>query len=416
VSRMPGRPLFGALFCLASAFLPGRAFPCTIAVVSGRATADGRPLIWKNRDTGVLNNKVVCVTTGRIPFLGLVNADDNAAESVWAGGNAAGFVIMNSLSADLGETPESGGGNGSFMAGALAECATVRDFERLLDRTNGRRDTAANFGVMDAEGTACLFETGRSAYVKFDAADARVAPQGYILRTNFALTASKRTGGGYNRFDRVTHLFQAARAENRLGLPFILREAARDLVNEKILSDPLGGPVRGTSIDPQYIHTNDTINRYITSFAAVFHGVTARDKAFLTSMWVMLGPPIASVAVPVWAAAPAVPLVLTGEGTAPLDDVAQDIRRYLYPDQRPNMNQYLNVTRLRTYRETGVLDRTLAIEEEVLDRAAKVEAAWGGRKPSLGQVMAFEGGLAAWAYERFSSAFAGLRAPGPERR
>ncbi len=415
MKKASGRPTTLTLLALMLLWPLVRSFPCTIAVVSGKATIDGRPLIWKNRDTDVLNNKVVYVTSGRIPFLALVNAGDNRAESAWAGVNAAGFVIMNSLSVDLGETSASGDENGPFMAMALAQCATVREFERLLHRTNGRRDTAANFGVMDALGTACLFETGRSGYVKFDAADPRVAPQGYILRTNFALTASKKTGGGYTRFARVTRLYQAARAENRLGLPFILQEAARDLVNEKILSNPLQGPVLGTSADPRYIHTNDTINRFITSFAAVFHGVADRDKAYLTSMWVMLGPPIASVAVPVWAAAPAVPTALTGERTAPFDDVAQEIRRFLYPDQRPNMNQYLNVTRLRTYQGSGVLARTLEIENQVLRRAAKAEADWLKKKPSLQEMMAFEGGLAAWAYEGFSSAFAGLRAAGPER-
>jgi hypothetical protein len=29
-------------------------FPCTVAVVSGKATPDGRPLLWKNRDTSSL--------------------------------------------------------------------------------------------------------------------------------------------------------------------------------------------------------------------------------------------------------------------------------------------------------------------------------------------------------------------------
>jgi len=181
------------LYVLGLLALAGRAlWPCTIAVISGKATPDGRPMIWKNRDTDVLNNKVLYVTSGKYPFLGLFNADDNRGENAWAGVNAAGFVIMNSLSVDLGETSQSGDENGTFMSRALAECATVRDFERLLEMTNGKRDTAANFGVMDAEGRACLFETGRRSSVKFDAADPRVAPQGYILRTNFALTAAKR--------------------------------------------------------------------------------------------------------------------------------------------------------------------------------------------------------------------------------
>ena len=32
--------------------------PCTVAVVSGKATLDGRPLLWKNRDTSARPNKV----------------------------------------------------------------------------------------------------------------------------------------------------------------------------------------------------------------------------------------------------------------------------------------------------------------------------------------------------------------------
>ena len=31
---------------------------CTSAIVSGKLTANGRPMIWKNRDTNDLNNRV----------------------------------------------------------------------------------------------------------------------------------------------------------------------------------------------------------------------------------------------------------------------------------------------------------------------------------------------------------------------
>ena len=31
---------------------------CTSAIVSGKLTANGRPLMWKNRDTNDLNNRV----------------------------------------------------------------------------------------------------------------------------------------------------------------------------------------------------------------------------------------------------------------------------------------------------------------------------------------------------------------------
>ena len=29
---------------------------CTVAVLSGKSTPDGRPMIWKNRDSGFTNN------------------------------------------------------------------------------------------------------------------------------------------------------------------------------------------------------------------------------------------------------------------------------------------------------------------------------------------------------------------------
>jgi hypothetical protein len=49
--------------CLAIAILfahlASSAYPCTTAVVSGRVTSDGRPLLWKNRDFWQTNNEVV---------------------------------------------------------------------------------------------------------------------------------------------------------------------------------------------------------------------------------------------------------------------------------------------------------------------------------------------------------------------
>ena len=34
---------------------------CTSAVVSGKVTPDGRPLLWKNRDTDYLRNHVAYI-------------------------------------------------------------------------------------------------------------------------------------------------------------------------------------------------------------------------------------------------------------------------------------------------------------------------------------------------------------------
>lgn len=47
---------------------------CTSAVISGKATADGRPLLWKNRDTDHLQNSVKYFAGGRYAFIGIVNS------------------------------------------------------------------------------------------------------------------------------------------------------------------------------------------------------------------------------------------------------------------------------------------------------------------------------------------------------
>ena len=51
---------------------------CTTLVATGAATRGGGPLLWKNRDTGTLSNKVILVPEHPYSFLALVDADDTA--------------------------------------------------------------------------------------------------------------------------------------------------------------------------------------------------------------------------------------------------------------------------------------------------------------------------------------------------
>ncbi|MGQ9578494.1 MAG: hypothetical protein ACUVWQ_07720 [Candidatus Aminicenantales bacterium] len=256
-------------------------FPCTVAVVSGKATPDGRPLLWKNRDASVVDTKLVYIKGAKFAIFGLVNADDREAQNVWVGINSEGFAIINALASDLSEDEKGAAENGRLMRLALGECSRVADFEAKLVQTNGQRQVAANFGVIDAYGQACFFETSKTKFVKFDANDPRVAPFGYLARTNFAFTAAEKfKGSGYIRFERVSHIFEKALAESRLDLKFILQEAARDLVNEKLHSYPLTAALPDDPAKPLYINTNDTINRNSTVAVTVFHGASEPRKAF----------------------------------------------------------------------------------------------------------------------------------------
>ncbi len=395
----------------ALAWLAQAAVPCTLAVIAGKATADGRPLMWKNRDTSDPNNKLAFFKGPKYDFAAVVISEDADPGEVWGGQNAAGFAIMNSQADDLGDAAKKldGAGNGAFMKLALGECATIGDFEALLVREKGKWDLATNFGVIDAEGGACFFETRRDSFAKFDARDPRVAPFGTIVRTNFAFTSpNPMRGGGFDRFERIGHIVEAARPQGRLDARFILREAARDLVHEKLHSNPLARPLPDNSAGPLYVHTNDTINRNTSVSVLVFEGAPSRDRADLGTMWVLLGQPVTGVAVPVWPASGKVPAVAGGPKTAPLNDVARAIAAYLYPDARGRMYQYLNVTRLRTYGGEGVLPKLFRIEDRAMERTAAKRAEWAAGRPSAAAMAEFQKSVAGEVYEALKKEFAAI--------
>jgi len=383
--------------------------PCTVAVISGKVTPDGCPLLWKNRDTSQPDNKVIFMKGKKYNFLGVVNSEDNDATSVWQGINSKGFAIINSASNDLRPKIGVSTDNGRIMRIALGTCASVKDFEAMLKRTQGERKVAANFGVIDAYGNACFFETSSSSYVKFDANDPVTAPSGYILRTNFAFTSQKKDlGGGYIRFERVSHIFEQAAEEKKLAYSFILQEAARDLVNEKLHSNPFSRDLDPDSPSPVYLRTNDTINRISTISVSVFHGAPSPEKAYLATMWIMLGQPVCSVALPLWVYGQHVPDILDGPKTAPMHDLSKKLISYLYPDQRGNMKQYMNLNRFLTYKGKGFLPILFSIENEVITKTKLRLQKWANHKPKPKVVKKFMKQTADKVYQTLKNSFAGL--------
>jgi hypothetical protein len=392
-------------------WLAQAAAPCTLAVASGRATSTGRPLMWKNRDTSDPNNKLMFFKGPKFAFIGVVISESADPKEVWGGLNTAGFAIMNSQADDLGEAAKKldGAGNGAFMKLALGVCATVEDFEDLLVGEKGKWDLAANFGVIDAAGGACFFETRRGSFVKFDTKDPRVSPSGTIVRTNFAFTSpDPMRGGGFIRFERIGHIIEAAAPLKRIDARFILREASRDLIHEKLHSNPLAAPLPADPAAPLYVQTNDTINRNTSVSALVFEGAPSPDEAYLATMWALLGQPVSGVAVPVWPAAGRVPEATTGPKTAPLNDAARAIAAYLYPDRRGRMPQYLNVSRLRTYGGEGVLAKLFRIEDRGMERESAKWAEWSAAKPAAAEMADFQESVASEAFQALTREFADL--------
>lgn len=370
---------------------------CTIGVASGRVTADGRPLLWKVRDTDAPNNEVRWQVAVPYSFLGVFNAD---GESPWMAVNERGFALLNANSLDL---PGPGNpGNGVFMRRAMAECATVADFQRLLDSTNsGGRRTQAHFAVIDSTGAAALFETGTGQYWKYDACDPSVT-EGYIIRTNFALHGGGSVG--LLRYRRSQTIIAALRLENDLSAHGLLHRHMRDFSDAAGNAFPIPYPARAyTGVPFGFIETGASICGATSVSAVAIQGVRGGEPAVLTTMWTLLGLPAAAIAVPYWPAGPT-PAVADGTPTAPLCDEANRLQGALFhfiPDPYTGrVGEYLDSYALRTMTGEGIWRTLLTAEETVFQRGEEQLASCRNRggRPRTSDLLATEDRLATYAH------------------
>ena len=397
----PARWCVAVVLATAAGMTGGRPAPaCTTAVVSGAATADGRPLLWKNRDADNKQNQVVYDATGRYPFVGVVNSADPAGLEIWAGVNSQGFAIMNSASYNLDKGDSAA--EGQVMRLALQSCATVADFQALLERTAGGRDVMANFGVIDAYGGAALFETGRKTFKRFDATDSKTAPNGFIVRSNYSDSGDGDSGSGFLRRQRASALLDELARGGTLSVATLLAGPARDVANVRIGSFPERGVPAGNA----WAYTADSVCRFDTASVALFHGVRPGEDPLLATLWVIAGQPIAGAAVPVWVRAAAVPKELAPALKAsPMTEALDAVRAIFYPETRGELKRFIRVDAFAGG-DAAVLPRLLKAEGENVRRADAALALWRARAPAPQEVARLQDELA----ER---TLAGIRALAP---
>lgn len=381
---------------------------CTIALVSGRATADGRPLLWKNRDAGYMNNEVVYFNDGAYAYVTLVTAGET--DKAWLGVNDRGFAIMNSLSYNLPDTYQGGITNGALMKLALQTCAGVGDFERLLQETNKTgRQNPANLGAIDAGGRAVLFEAGNWSYKAFDAGDPKVAPGGFVVRANLSLSADT-TGFNTWRWRRALALVEKAVAEGGAKVPD-LAAIARDL--HAADCDPYPLPYSGTPPGwPDafgYVRTDETINRRTTVAGGVVRGVLPGEDPRLSVFYAALGQPVVAPFLPVWAAAGKTPPEVDGPITAPICNLAMTRAAGCY--DYPYYSSLLNTRQVMGVPEASMQNLPLVqgIEDWLFARTDKQLALWrsSGFTPE---------GLSEFEHEMAAAAYLEYRGVGPHHR
>lgn len=353
---------------------------CTTAIISGKYTVDGRPLLYKHRDTSSLQNKLMHFTDGKYSYVGIVNSSDKVGKEVWGGYNSAGFAIMNSASYNVNPTND---GNeereGIVMKMALQHCATLADFEKMLSDLPKPMHLSANFGVIDANGGAAYYETNDIGYKKFDANDLSTAPLGYIIRTNFSFSGDRERDMGLSRYQSASDLFYKASLANGLSYRFLLQDVSRCLTHG-ITGVDLYSIVPENSNKPVYYPFRDFIPRYSTSSVVVVQGVKDKKAVEQTTMWTILGSPLTTPAIPIWLNKNEIyPSVMTADetGNAKLCDWSLELKKRIFPIERGEGKDYINLSSLVSKEKKGVLQQVLGIEKQILDYSEKTIHRWG---------------------------------------
>ena len=328
------------------------AMACTSAIISGKKTASGRPILWKHRDTGCLDNRVELIKAHGdcYEFVALFDATDPADTAAWTGFNEKGFAIMNTASYNLNndDVPESNmDREGVVMKLALEHCTTVDDFEQLLLTLPKPMGVEANFGVIDAQGHGAYFETGNFSFKRYDLTD---APDGVLIRTNYSHSGREDEGMGYVRDGNAKYLL-APHIKAGDFEPWMFTEKFSRTFYHSLLDKDF------TNSGDEWIVDQDFIPRRISTASIAIEGVLPGESPILTTMWIALGyPPCAETFAARVDAAGGVPEMLKGSSDnhhSPQCNLVRSRHAEVFSIERGNGKHYLNLSKLYNKDGTG---------------------------------------------------------------
>lgn len=353
------------------------ALGCTSAVVGAKANPSGRPMLWKNRDTSTIDNKVEYVAgkNGEHSYVGLFNANDTKLKEAWMGMNDAGFAVMNTASYNIKDDKVAAKNmdkEGILMAKALKTCTTVDDFENLLKTYPRPMGVEANFGVIDAYGNGAYFETNNHSYVKYDLKDAK---DNLLVRTNYSHSGRPNEGYGFVREANACHILEPYAAKSEITPELFTENVSRSFWHDMKQRDYAEGP-------DKWVIDQDFIPRLKSTATIVIEGCEPLkpgekpDEDFIARqyiMWTGLGYPPCSEIVPVWCSEDGVRADLRGTGKnghSPMGDKVKARRAEVFPITKGNGEKYIDMEKLFNKEGTGYV-QTLVPQNLEVYRATK---------------------------------------------
>lgn len=311
------------------------AMSCTVAVVSGRAATDGRPMIWKNFDMSQYWHQQVKHFPAENNITGSYYLLYHDNDSIWtsssaitpqAGANQAGFSIAVAAVTEYNIINAASNYNTHLLHDAVINCATLTDFEDLLNnwpKSHSGHAVSANYVAIDAQGGAALYEvytgnyiypTTKIMYKKYDANTGEVVDyKGNVLKA----AQGDSFIGFHVRSNLNSYFPNNSGSERYLRANSLLTElAAIDLstgktqLNPKNIMNIVSKDVTGSSGNNSNYDTAYSISRSQTRSGTVVEGVPSGGDPRLTVFWSALGEPSISVYVPAIIGAEAAPSYL----------------------------------------------------------------------------------------------------------
>lgn len=359
------------LFCC----IAWNTFACTSVIVSGKVTTDGRPCIFKNRDASNTDIVVMSVQGKRYHYIATVTANDLKTRLVRSGFNEKGFSIINTYTKNQNGTRQDSGNNNRIMRRALESCASTKDFERMLDSLPHPLKVNSNYGVMDAEGNVAYYEVGNFKYVKYDVNDPKVAPNGYLVRTNFAVSGNREKDVGVTRYKAMNTYMLSLRKRGKISHEDIIRGATRYFVHGESGVD-LNEMMPEIIHKPVYVSLKDYITNRLTTSAQLIQGVKKGEDPLHTVGWTICGSPMTTVCIPVWITPDyRVPRIMSRNSSnhASICDAGLKLKKRLFPDDKKRGKNDINIAQLINKKGNGILQQITPIETEIFRRAKKVQ-------------------------------------------
>lgn len=346
---------------------------CTSVIISGKATPDGRPLMWKHRDTRTRYNHITFEKGEKYDFLGLANSDSTDYD-IWTGVNEAGFAIMNTASYNLKDDDvQEMNHEGRLMRRALEICKNQQDFEHYLDTLSRPMRVEANFGIIDAFGGAAYYETNNTRYYKKDVNDPNLAPDGYLIYTNFSFEGRKDEGYGYIRYESAKKIFADIYPQG------ITPRSIFQCVSHSYYHSLLRKDLK-QEVDAEWQLEQDFIPRLESTASIVIQGVKKGMNPELTTMWTELGYPPTAIALPLWVKLgekqPELVLYSQQFKTAPLCYFSTQLKAQAYPIHRGNGQKYIHWSELWNAQGTGYIQTLTPVWNEIYDLFARHQAEW----------------------------------------